>query len=115
VSKAVAGGLKLISDNLNIVIPLLGGLAVALAGIYSASILRGIASVATGIGSIITVLSGPVGLVAALAAAGLAFLSFGKDATKGVDDALARIQRMTEGSKRKQASLHNTMILTPRL
>ena len=103
-SKAIASGLKLISDNLNIVVPLLGGLAVALAGIYSASILKGIASVATGIGSIITVLSGPVGLVAALAAAGLAFLSFGKDATKGVDDALNKYKQMTEEVKKTSIS-----------
>lgn len=104
VSKAVASGLKLIADNLNIVIPLLGGLSVALAGIYSASILRGIASVASGIGAIIGVLMSPVGLIAALAAAGIAFLTFGKQATKGVDDALNKYKEMVAEVKKTDIS-----------
>lgn len=99
-SRSLAGALVGLANNLNVLIPIVGSLTVALAGLYSASILAGIARLATGLRALVAVFTGPYGLIALAVGGALAFMNFGNEAAKGIDKAVSKYKEMNAEAKK---------------
>jgi tape measure domain-containing protein len=99
-SKALAGGITTLANNLNVLIPLIGAVTTALLGLFSSSIIAGFARLAAGARALAAVFSGPVGLAALAVTAGLAYLTFGNQASDALEKARKKAKELNDERSR---------------
>jgi tape measure domain-containing protein len=96
ISKSLAGGITTLANNLNILIPLIGALSTALLALFSESIIAGFVRLAAGARALAALFAGPVGLVALAVSAGLAYLTFGNQASDALEKARKKAKELND-------------------